>query len=89
MLPLPGLSSASGKSVVVKVDGGFLSSDGGVLALRAIETRLRVADRLAARPCIMPARSARSALMIAGVASAPIRGPGMRRGLHLCFAPEA
>jgi hypothetical protein len=49
MLPLPGLSSASGKSVVVKFDGGLLSSDGGVLALREIETRLRVADRLAAK----------------------------------------
>ena len=46
MLPLPGLSSASGKSVVVKFDGGLLSSDGGVLALREIETRLRVADIL-------------------------------------------
>ena len=48
MLPLPGLSSVSGKSVVVKFDGGLLSSDGGVLALREIEQRLRVADRLAA-----------------------------------------
>ena len=47
MLPLPGLSSVSGKSVVVKFDGGLLSSDGGVLALREIEQRLRVADRLA------------------------------------------
>ena len=48
MLPLPGLSSASGKPVVVKFDGGLLSSDGGVLALREVEQRLRVADRLAA-----------------------------------------
>ena len=47
MLPLPGLSSASGKPVVVKFDGGLLSSDGGVLALREVEQRLRVADRLA------------------------------------------
>ena len=45
MLPLPGLSSASGKPVVVKFDGGLLSSDGGVLALREVEQRLRVADR--------------------------------------------
>ena len=46
-LPLPGLSSVSGKSVVVvKFDGGLLSSDGGVLALREVEQRLRVADRL-------------------------------------------
>jgi hypothetical protein len=44
MLPLPGLSSASGKPVVVKFDGGLLSSDGGVLALREVEQRLRVAD---------------------------------------------
>jgi hypothetical protein len=29
MLPLPGLSSASGKPVVVKFDGGLLSSAGG------------------------------------------------------------
>ena len=44
MLPLPGLSSASGKPVVVKFDGGLLSSDGGVLALREVEQRLRVAQ---------------------------------------------
>ena len=48
MLPLPGLSPVSGKSVVAKFDGGLLSSDGGVLALREVEQRLRVADRLAA-----------------------------------------
>ena len=37
-----------GKPVVVKFrDGGLLSSDGGVLALREVEQRLRVADRLA------------------------------------------
>ena len=44
MLPLPGLSPASGKSVVAKFDGGLLSSDGGVLVLREVEQRLRVAD---------------------------------------------
>src|ERR1700687_5814823 len=49
MLPLPGLSSVSGKPVVVKFDGGLLSSDGGVLALREVEQRLRLADRLAPR----------------------------------------
>ena len=48
MLPLPGLSPASGKPVVVKFDGGLLSSDGGVLALREVEQRFRLADRLAA-----------------------------------------
>ena len=47
ILPLPGLSAAGGKAVVVKFDGGLLSSDGGVLALREVEQRLRVAERLA------------------------------------------
>src|ERR1700684_3736382 len=56
MLPLPGLSSASGQPVVVKFDGGLLSSDGGVLALREVEQRLRVADRLAA--CMIDPRAA-------------------------------
>ena len=37
MLPLPGLSPVSGKSVVAKFDGGLLSSNGGVLALREVE----------------------------------------------------
>jgi len=47
MLPLPGLSPLSDKKVVVNFDGGLLSSDGGVLALREIEQRLRVVERLA------------------------------------------
>jgi hypothetical protein len=47
-LPLPGLSPVGDKSVVAKFDGGLLSSDGGVLVLREVEQRLRVADRLAA-----------------------------------------
>src|SRR5574337_337559 len=55
MLPLPGLSSVSGKSVVVRFDGGLLSSDGGILALREVEQRLRVADRLAA--CVVDPRA--------------------------------
>jgi len=46
-LPLPGLSSVSGKTVVAKFDGGLLSSDGGVLLLREVEQKLRVAERLA------------------------------------------
>jgi hypothetical protein len=50
MLPLPGLSSVSGKPVVVKFDGGLLSSDGGILALREIEQRLRPAWLILARP---------------------------------------
>ena len=56
MLPLPGLSPFSGKTVVVNFDGGgLLSSDGGILVLREVEQRLRVADRLAA--CIEDPRS--------------------------------
>ncbi len=55
MLPLPGLSPVSGKTVVAKFDGGLLSSDGGILVLREIEQRVRVADRLAA--CIEDPRS--------------------------------
>ena len=55
ILPLPGLSPAGGKPVVVKFDGGLLSSDGGVLALREVERRLRVADRLAA--CVVDPRA--------------------------------
>ena len=54
MLPLPGLSPVAGKDVVVKFDGGRLSSDGGILTLREIEGRLRVAERMAA--CIEPTR---------------------------------
>ena len=55
MLPLPGLSPVSGKPVVIKFDGGLLSSDGGILALREVEQRLRVADRLAA--CLVDLRA--------------------------------
>src|ERR1700738_5543597 len=47
MLPLSGLSPVSGKTVIAKFDGGLLSSDGGVLVLREVEQRLRVADRRA------------------------------------------
>src|SRR5215207_8780690 len=54
-LPLPGLSPVGGKSVVAKFDGGLLSSNGGVLALREVEKRLRVADRIAA--CIEDPRA--------------------------------
>src|SRR6202451_806462 len=55
MLPLPGLSSVAGKNVVVKFDGGRLSADGGILTLREIEGRLRVAERMAA--CIEDPRA--------------------------------
>ena len=55
MLPLPGLSPVAGKKVVVNFDGGLLSSDGGLLALREVEQRLRVADRMAA--CLVDPRA--------------------------------
>jgi hypothetical protein len=55
MLPLLGLSPVSGKAIVAKFDGGLLSLDGGILVLREVEQRLRVADRLAA--CIEDPRS--------------------------------
>jgi hypothetical protein len=47
-LCLPGLSPVGEKEIVARFDGGRLSSDGGVLLLREIETRLGLADRLAA-----------------------------------------
>ncbi len=46
-LPLPWLSPIEGWAVVARFDGGEVSSDAGVLALREIESRLGVADRLA------------------------------------------
>ena len=55
MLSLPGLSPVSGKTVVAKFDGGLLSSDAGILVLREVEQRLRVADRLAA--CMVDPRT--------------------------------
>src|SRR6202048_1283623 len=55
MLPLSGLSPVSGKTVIAKFDGGLLASDGGVLVLREVEQRLRVADRLAA--CMVDPRA--------------------------------
>lgn len=47
-LPLPGLSPVGGKPIIARFDGGALSSDGGLLALREVEDRLGVARRLAA-----------------------------------------
>jgi hypothetical protein len=44
---LPGLSPVRGKPIIARFDGGQLSSDGGILALREIEQRLGIADRLA------------------------------------------
>jgi len=45
---LPGLSPVQGKAVVARFDGGRLSSEGGLLVLREVESRLGLADRLAA-----------------------------------------
>jgi Transposase DDE domain group 1 len=53
---LPGLSPIQGKAVVARFDGGRLSSEGGLLALREIERRLGVADRFAA--CLKDPRMA-------------------------------
>ena len=55
MLPLSGQSPVCGKTVVAKFDGGLLSSDAGILVLREVEQRLRVADRLAA--CMVDRRA--------------------------------
>jgi hypothetical protein len=44
---LPGLSPVQGKAIVARFDGGRLLSEGGLLALREIERRLGLADRLA------------------------------------------
>jgi hypothetical protein len=45
---LAGLSPVGGKPLIARFDGGQLSSDGGLLALREVERRLGIADRLAA-----------------------------------------
>jgi hypothetical protein len=45
---LPGLSPVAGKHIVARFDGGALSSEGGLLALREVEARLGVAEHLAA-----------------------------------------
>ena len=49
MLPLPGLSPVNGKALSARFDGGVLTSDAGLLALREVERRLDLAGRLAAR----------------------------------------
>ena len=55
MLPLPGLSPVGAKKIIAQFDGGLLSSDAGVLVLREVEQRLRVAERVAA--CIVDPRA--------------------------------
>ncbi len=44
---LPGLSPVCGKPIVARFDGACMSSDGGLLALREVEQRLGIAQRLA------------------------------------------
>src|SRR3954454_16027925 len=46
--PLAGLSPVAGKPLIARFDGGHLSSDGGLLALREVEQRLGPAEGLAA-----------------------------------------
>jgi len=41
---LPGMSPVKGKSLAATFDGGRLSSDGGLIVLREIETRLGLAE---------------------------------------------
>jgi hypothetical protein len=52
---LPGLSPVSGEAVVARFDGGRLSSEGGLLALREVARRLGLAGRLGCS-CIDRAR---------------------------------
>jgi hypothetical protein len=54
-ITLTGLSPVAGLPVVARFDGGQLSSDGGLLALREVERRLGIAERLAA--CIEDPRA--------------------------------
>ena len=43
---LPGLSPVSGKPLTAKFDAGRLSSDGGVIVLREVATRLGLAEAI-------------------------------------------
>lgn len=52
---LPGLSPIMGKPVQLAFDGGWLTSDAGVLVLAEIERRLGIAERLSA--CLDDPRS--------------------------------
>ncbi len=45
---LPGLSPICGKPIIASFDTDHLCSDGGLLVLREVESRLRIAERLAA-----------------------------------------
>ena len=57
---LPGLSPVCDRRVEARFDGTHLSSDGGLLVLRAIEQRLGLAQRLAG--CIVDQRAAERVL---------------------------
>ena len=48
---LPGLSPVGGKRIATRFDAAHLSSDGGLLALREIERRVGIGQRLAACIC--------------------------------------
>ena len=74
MLPLPGLSPVSGKTVVAKFDGGLLSSDGGVLVLREVEQRLL---RVIARTSVL-VRRARRQWPIRQISRSPSLPPFLR-----------
>ncbi len=45
---LPGLSPICGRRIEARCDGALMSSDGGPLVLREVESRLGIAQRLAA-----------------------------------------
>lgn len=55
-LPLEGLSSVNGKSVIARCDGGTLSSDSGVVALGEVEKRLGELDGWRAASMVRAAR---------------------------------
>jgi hypothetical protein len=59
---LPGLSPVGIKAVAARFDGGALSSDAGLLALREVERRLDVAGRLSPPMASRAASIARSRL---------------------------
>ncbi len=81
MLSLPGLSSASGIPVVAKFDGGLLSSDGGILALR-IGPTFRTA------PCSRPMQESapRSPATTSRRGTRPKEGRSLLEGSHACQA---
>ena len=59
-LPLPGLSPVNGKALTARFDGGALSSDAGLLALREVERRLDVV------PSVLVMRRAAAARLCGG-----------------------